>query len=81
MALKSFDDLFQMAAARKGGIEAFEAMLPEILTPKKLSKIPDDRWLSMFSRGIFQTGLNWKVVENSCTHQKLRGRWRTRYSS
>lgn len=64
MALKSFDDLFQMAAARKGGIEAFEAMLPEILTPKKLSKIPDDRWLSMFSRGIFQTGLNWKVVEN-----------------
>ena len=64
MALKSFDDLFEMAAARKGGIEAFEAMLPETLAPRELTSIPDDRWLSMFSRGIFQTGLNWKVVEN-----------------
>ena len=64
MALISFEDLFAVAAERKGGAKAFEAMLPETLSAKKLAKIPDDRWLSMFSRGIFQTGLNWKVVEN-----------------
>ena len=64
MALTSFEDLFEMAAARKGGAAAFEATLPVVDDADTLAKIPDDRWLSMFSRGIFQTGLNWKVVEN-----------------
>ncbi len=64
MALISFDALFDIAAGRKGGAEAFEAMLPQIKTPDELVSIPDDRWLATFTRGIFQSGLNWKVVEN-----------------
>ena len=64
MALRSFDELFDIAAARKGGAEALEAMLPEVLSDSEVAKIPDDRILAMFSRGVFQTGLNWKVVEN-----------------
>lgn len=64
MALKSFENLFAIAADRKGGAKAFEETLPKVLSEDDLGAIPDDRWLSMFSRGIFQTGLNWKVVEN-----------------
>ena len=64
MAPRSFDDLFEMAAARKGGAEAFEKTLPRLKSAKALAKIPDDRWLAQFSKGVFSTGLNWKVVDN-----------------
>lgn len=59
-----FQPIFDRAAARKGGAEALEKLLSKPKTPAKLKKIPADRWLAMFSRGIFATGLNWKVVEN-----------------
>lgn len=64
MMLKPFDDLFAIAAARKGGLDAFNATLPEILSPKTLEAIPDDRWLSQMTRCIFQAGFNWSVVAN-----------------
>lgn len=61
---REFDELFAIAAARKGGAAAFEKTLPKIKSARELARIPDDRWLAQFSKGIFQTGLNWKVVEN-----------------
>ena len=61
--LANFDDLFTIAAARKGGAEAFEAMLPQVKSPAELAAIPDDRWLSRMARCIFQAGFNWKVIE------------------
>ena len=30
----------------------------------ELAAIPDDRWLAMATRCIFQAGFNWKVIEN-----------------
>ena len=62
--MHNFDELFEMAALRKGGAASFEASLPEIKPARDLVKISDDRWLAAFSKGVFQTGLNWKVVEN-----------------
>ena len=62
--MRTFDELFEMAAARKGGAEAFDASMPVLKSRRELAAIPDDRWLSTFSKGVFQTGLNWKVVEN-----------------
>ncbi|MEM9058844.1 MAG: DNA-3-methyladenine glycosylase I [Pseudomonadota bacterium] len=67
MPLTSFNVLFEQAAARKGGADAFEATMPELKSAKDLGGIPDDRWLSTFSKGIFSTGLNWKVVSNKWT--------------
>ena len=64
MALTSFEKLFEIAASRKGGRAAFEEMLPVVKTSAEIAKVPDDRFLATFSRGIFQTGLNWQVVEN-----------------
>lgn len=62
--MRSFDDILKIAADRKGG----EARLFADLTPPKsaeeLAAIPDDRWLAMMARGIFQAGISWKVVEN-----------------
>ncbi len=62
--MRTFDELFEIAAKRKGGAAAFEASMPKLKTPRQLAKIPDDTWLATFSRGIFQTGISWKVVDN-----------------
>ena len=62
--MKSFIALFAQAAKRKGGSKALEALLPTPLSKANLAKIPDDRWLSMMSKCVFQAGFNWQVVEN-----------------
>lgn len=65
MAIISFSDIYDRAAARKGGADALEALLSEstILEPDALIAIPDDRWLSRAARMIFSAGFNWKVVD------------------
>ena len=60
----TFKELYARAAGRKGGPKAFEELLPAVKTAEEIATTPDDTWLETFSRGIFQTGLNWKVVEN-----------------
>lgn len=61
--MRSYAQIHAMAAKRKGGSEALEALLPKALSPKKVAAIPDDRWLAGLSRAIFQFGFNWKVIE------------------
>lgn len=62
--MQDFETIFQIAADRKGGPDAFEQTLSEPKTSGELAAIPDDRWLSMMSKCIFQAGFNWKVVEH-----------------
>lgn len=62
--MRDFDEIFAIAAERKGGADALEALLPTPLTPQELAAIPEDRWLAQFTKGIFQAGFNWKVIEN-----------------
>jgi 3-methyladenine DNA glycosylase Tag len=62
--MRSFDEIFEIAAARKGGAEALEAMLSAPAAASEVAAIPDDRWLAAMTRGVFQAGFNWKVVEN-----------------
>ncbi|SHG42576.1 DNA-3-methyladenine glycosylase I [Cognatishimia maritima] len=62
--MRDFDELFTIAAVRKGGPEALEAMLPTPLSAAELAAIPEDRWLAQFTKSIFQAGFNWKVIEN-----------------
>jgi 3-methyladenine DNA glycosylase Tag len=61
--LRSFDALFALAAARKGGPDAFEQTLPTPQTPAELAAIPDHRWLAAMTRAVFQAGFSWKVIE------------------
>ena len=62
--VRPFDALFDLAAARKGGAEAFAATLTDPLSVTALATIPDDRWLAMMSKCVFQAGFNWRVVES-----------------
>jgi 3-methyladenine DNA glycosylase Tag len=59
----AYQTLHARAAARKGGDEALVALMPAIKTPAELATIPDDRWLSMMSRCVFQAGFSWSVVD------------------
>ena len=61
---RSVDELFAMAAERKGGADAFEASLSAPKAKDELAAIPDDRWLSDMSKRVFQAGFNWTVVAN-----------------
>lgn len=61
--MRTFDEIFAIAAERKGGSEALEAMLSKPLPADELAAIPDDRWLSMMAKCLFQAGFHWKVIE------------------
>ena len=61
--MRSFEDIFSLAADRHGGARALEAKLTKPLTVDALAAIPDDRWLSTFSKCVFQAGFNWQVIE------------------
>jgi 3-methyladenine DNA glycosylase Tag len=64
--MRSFDDIFRAAAARKGGPAALDAMLAETAskTPAELAAIPDDRLLAEMTRRIFYAGFSWKVIDD-----------------
>jgi len=61
--MKKFSTLYAQAAKQKGGEAELEALLPETLSAKKLGAIPDDRWLAMMTKCVFQAGFSWKVID------------------
>ncbi len=61
--MRKFAEIWEIAAERKGGDGALEALLTQPKSAEELTKIPDDRWLSKASQMIFNAGFNWKVVE------------------
>jgi len=61
--MRSFDEIYAIAADSKGGADALEETLKPAVPRETLAAIPDDRWLSAFSKSVFNAGFNWKVVE------------------
>jgi 3-methyladenine DNA glycosylase Tag len=61
--VNSFETIWGRAAARKGGDEALEALMPEVCTAEELRGTTDDRWLAEMTRRIFQAGFNWSVID------------------
>ena len=64
--MQSFDVIYARAADRKGGEAALEAQLAEWRSKPRdeVAATPDDRWLAQMSRGVFQAGFNWRVIDN-----------------
>ena len=62
--MQHFDEIFTIAAGRHGGKAALDAKLVKPKSAAELAAIPEDRWLSTFTRSVFQAGFNWKVIEN-----------------
>jgi 3-methyladenine DNA glycosylase Tag len=64
--MQSYHQIFERAAARKGGAAALEGLIAE--WPAKghaeLVATPDDRWLAEMTRSVFQAGFNWQVIDN-----------------
>ncbi|SHE50804.1 DNA-3-methyladenine glycosylase I [Ruegeria intermedia] len=58
-----FDEIYGLAADRHGGIDALEQKLTRPKSTDELARMPDDRWLSILTKCIFQAGFNWKVIE------------------
>ena len=54
MALETIDDIYQRAAARKGGAAKLNILLGPGKQDHLLAAIPDDRFLSEFSKKVFQ---------------------------
>ncbi|WP_158967440.1 DNA-3-methyladenine glycosylase I [Chachezhania sediminis] len=61
--MRSFDEIFAIAADRHGGPQALETKLARPLSGAELEQIPADRWLAQMTRSIFQAGFSWKVIE------------------
>ncbi len=59
-----FDEIYSIAAQRHGGPDALEQNLGKPKSLAELASMPEDRWLSIITKCIFQAGFNWKVIEN-----------------
>ncbi|MHA1524785.1 MAG: DNA-3-methyladenine glycosylase I [Alphaproteobacteria bacterium] len=62
--MRDFEEIYTLAAERKGGAPALEALLGQQAPERALATLSDDRWLSCMTKCIFQAGFNWKVVNN-----------------
>ena len=63
--MQAFQQIYQRAAARKGGEEALHQLLPDdIKSPQQLADISDDRYLAGITKAIFKAGFVWKIVEH-----------------
>ncbi|WP_319826352.1 DNA-3-methyladenine glycosylase I [Thalassovita sp.] len=61
--MRRFDEIFAIAADRKGGPAALEAMLRSPLSVDALAARPASDWLQEMARAVFQAGFSWKVIE------------------
>lgn len=59
-----FSDIHERAIARKGGVEALNALLPKMPPVAELEARTDDRYLSEITRCVFKAGFVWRVIEN-----------------
>lgn len=66
--METFKTIFHRAANRHGGEDALRAKVASRYVGSNVEIISepksDDRWLSEFTKRVFQSGFNWSVVEN-----------------
>lgn len=62
--MRSFEEIWAIAAERRGGAASLESLLGKPKTVAELSALPDDRWLSLMAKCVFRAGFNWKVVDS-----------------
>jgi len=59
----SYQTIYELACARKGGERALEALLDRPSGQRRLQGLPADRYLAEFTRKIFQSGFVWRIVD------------------
>ena len=61
--MRSLEEILAISLDRKGSTEAIMGDMQPLKSATELAAIPDDRWLAQMTRGVFQAGFNWKVVD------------------
>ncbi len=61
--MQHFDQIYALAAERHGGPQALDSKLERPKTAAELAAMPEDRWLSIITKTVFQAGFSWKVIE------------------
>lgn len=61
--MRHFAEIETLAANNKGGEAAMEALLQPVPDQSQVTELGDDRWLANFTRCVFNSGFNWKVIE------------------
>jgi len=62
--MAGFAEIYERAAARKGGSKALDAMLSRPKTARSLKRITDDRYLAEMTACVFRSGFVWRIIEN-----------------
>ena len=62
--MPNFEPILERALFRKGGEKGLEARIYEPLPRAFFLSQPDDRFLSMMTKVVFQAGFVWRVIEN-----------------
>ncbi len=62
--MQSFSVIYEKAAARKGGAEALEALLPKPKSAAQLKRVTDDRYLAEMTKCVFRSGFVWQIIEH-----------------
>lgn len=60
--MRTFDEIYDISAIRHGGPAALEAKLGR--PDPHVAQLPEDRWLALMTKCIFQAGFSWKVIES-----------------
>lgn len=61
--MSGFAEIYERAAARKGGAKALDAMLSKPKSSASLKRVTDDRYLSEMTACVFRSGFVWKIIE------------------
>tara|TARA_R110002096_G_scaffold139439_4_gene293770 strand:+ start:277 stop:954 length:678 start_codon:yes stop_codon:yes gene_type:complete len=61
--MRSFEDLMDLAIEFKGDRAAVEALMPAVKAADQIQAVGDDRILALMTRGVFQAGFSWKVID------------------
>ena len=62
--MQAFSSIYEKAAARKGGADELEALLPKPKTAAQLKKVGDDRYLAEMTKCVFRSGFVWQIIEH-----------------
>lgn len=60
--MKKFDQIYEIAAKRKGGENKLVSLLQAPATIKWLASVDDSRYLAQLSRCVFNAGFHWRVI-------------------
>ena len=63
-----FSKIEEYASQHHGGLKALNKKLTKPKSKQAIKAQADNLWLSAASKGVFQAGFNWQIVENKWPH-------------